>query len=69
MKVQVTKSIFVSERSLYDKKAEYFVVIEKKIKISCNDALQAILASFLSYYVFGYIYPVELGHTLEFIQR
>lgn len=55
--------------SLYDKNATCTVVINQTIIIFCDDALQGILITILSYFVFGICYPQNLEKTLEFIQR
>ncbi|XP_057334458.1 uncharacterized protein LOC130673460 [Microplitis mediator] len=47
----------------------YKVVIEKKIIIHVDSFLDGILTTFLSYYVFGFVYPKDIEGTLEAIQR
>ncbi|KAJ8667046.1 hypothetical protein QAD02_008708, partial [Eretmocerus hayati] len=46
----------------------YYVVIEQTHLIKCNNFLEGILMTFLSYYIFGYDYKREIEKTLELTQ-
>ncbi|XP_044015746.1 uncharacterized protein LOC122857559 isoform X1 [Aphidius gifuensis] len=64
----VTPVLVIKGKSIYDDKAEFFVVIEKNVLRVAN-ILNGVLLTLLSYYIFNLEYPVGLENTLEFIQR
>ncbi|CAG5100673.1 Protein of unknown function [Cotesia congregata] len=52
-----------------DSSNKYNVVIEKSIIIGANSFLDGILITFLTYFIFGFVYSPEIEGTLEIIQR
>ncbi|XP_034238297.1 uncharacterized protein LOC117643481 [Thrips palmi] len=61
--------IIVEGRSLFDESVNVFLIINNKIVIKCVDYASAVLALFVSFYVFGFCYTKEIQCVLEFIQR
>ncbi|XP_074098571.1 uncharacterized protein LOC141527153 [Cotesia typhae] len=54
---------------IHNSSSQFNVVIEKNVIINVNSFLDGILITFLSYFIFRFLYPPEIEGTLEVIQR
>lgn len=64
-----TPFVVILGSSEYDPAAKSVIFIEGRICFRSQQTVDAIFLAFLSYYVFGYKYPLECEKTLQFIQR
>lgn len=60
---------FIPGKNIHEPSNLYDVVIDEEIVIRVKSFLEGILITFLTYYVFGIVYPPEIEGTLEAIQR
>ncbi|KAJ8671566.1 hypothetical protein QAD02_002825 [Eretmocerus hayati] len=69
-KIDTTNPILIVEGSdIHDGNAKYTVIIDAESRIICDDFLDGVLITFLSYFVFGYKYRPEIANTLAYIQK
>ncbi|XP_074093871.1 uncharacterized protein LOC141524113 isoform X2 [Cotesia typhae] len=57
--------LIIRGTDIHNSSSQFNVVIEKNV----NSFLDGILITFLSYFIFGFLYPPEIEGTLEVIQR
>ncbi|KAJ8665139.1 hypothetical protein QAD02_006801 [Eretmocerus hayati] len=68
--INTTYPILIIQGSdIYDGNGKYTVVVNAENRIICDDFLDGVLITFLSYYIFGYAYNPGIENTLSYIQR